>query len=119
VRFIHEIGFNVKIGEEEAYQTWLAENEAKFAAAHPPGTKYLGTFAVIFSSEKKAGFYRSIHEHDSHAAIDMHEALVKDEKSELGRLVREESRFIDYDRNADWSNGLYESVVDAPIFDAK
>ena len=119
MRFIHEIGFNVKVGKEEAYQKWLAENEAKVAAAHPPGTRYIGTFVVFFTSEKEAGFYRSIHEHDNHAAIDTHEALVKDEKSELGRLVREESQFIDYDPNAHWSNGLYESVVDAPIFDPK
>lgn len=119
MRIIHEIGYNVKIGKEEAYQKWLVENEAKIAAAHPPGTTYLGTFAVIFTSEKQAGFYRSIHEHDDFAAIDTHEALMKDEQSELGRLAREESEFIDYDPSAAWSNGLYKSVVDTAIFDPK
>lgn len=119
MRFIHEIGFNVKIGKEEAYQQWLTEKEAEFAAAHPPGTKYLGTFVVIFGSEKQAGFYRSIHEHDSFAAMDTLDLSMKDEKSEFGRLVREESQFIDYEPNAAWSNGLYKLVVDTAIFDPK
>ncbi|MEX0630500.1 MAG: hypothetical protein WD508_07650 [Chloroflexota bacterium] len=119
VRFIYEIGFTVKLGKEEAYQTWLAENEAKIAAAQPPGTKYLGTFAVIFTSEKTAGFYRSFSELDSYAVIDTYAALMKDEKSDLGRLMRDESQFVDYDPNAQWSNGLYKLVVDAAIWDPK
>lgn len=119
MRFIYEIGFTVKLGKEEAYQTWLAANEAKVAAAQPPGTKYLGTFAVIFTSEKTAGLYRSFSELDSYAAIDAYAALMKDEKSDLGRLMREESQFIDYDPNAQWSNGLYKLVVDAAIWDPK
>lgn len=119
MRLIYETGFTVKLGKEEAYQQWLAANEAKVAAAQPPGTKYIGTFAVIFSSEKAAGFYRSLSELDSYAAIDAYAALLKDEKSDLGMLVREESQFIDYDPNALWSNGLYKSVVDAAIWDPK
>lgn len=119
MRFISEIGFNVKVGKDEAYQKWLAENEAKVAAAQPPGAKYLGTFVVTFTSEKNTGFYRSFAELDSYAAFDAIAALVKDETSELGRLAREESQFIDYDPNAQWSNGLYKLVVDAAIFDPK
>lgn len=75
-------------------------NGAKVAAAQPPGTKYLGTFAVIFTSVKKAGFYRSLFELDSYAAIDTYAALVKDEGSEPERLVRDESQFFDNDPNA-------------------
>lgn len=119
MRLIYEIGFTVKLGKEEAYQRWLAENEAKVAAAQPPGGKYLGTFAVIFTSEKQSGFYRSFAELDSYAAIDSYAEQMKDEQSALGRLGREESEFIDYDPNAAWSNGLYKLVVDASIFDPK
>jgi hypothetical protein len=119
VRFIIENGFNVKIGKEEAYQKWLTENEARVAAAQPPGTKYLGTFAVIFSSEKKAGFYRSLLELDSYAALDTIAAASKDETSEYGRLAREESQFFDPDPNVQWSNGLYKLVSDTTLWDPK
>ena len=44
MRFIQEFGYNIKVGQEEAHQQWLTENEAKLAAAAPAGTKYLGTF---------------------------------------------------------------------------
>ncbi len=117
MRFILENGFNVKIGKDEAYQKWLTENEAKIAAAQPPGTKYLGTFGVIFSSEKKAGSYRSLHELDSYAALDTIAAVAKDETSDFGRLAREESQFFDPDPKAHWSNGLYKLVTDTTIWD--
>lgn len=44
---------------------------------------------------------------------------MKDGKSEFGRLLRDESQFIDTDPNTAWSNGLYKLVVDATIFDPK
>jgi hypothetical protein len=119
VRFITESGFNVKIGKAEAYQKWLAENEAKIAAAHPPGTKYLGTFAVIFSSEKQAGTYRFLQEIDSYAALDTFAAVAMDETSEYGRLAREHSQFIDPDPNGQWSNGLYKLLTDSTVWDPK
>ena len=43
------------------------------AKAHPEGTRYIGTFSVVFSSEKHAGFYRSFVELDSYFV----EGLVK------------------------------------------
>jgi hypothetical protein len=117
MRFIQEFGFSVKVGQEEAHQKWLVENEQKFAAAHPPGTKYLGTFTMVYSSEKQAGFYKTYIEVDSYGALDTLAAAVKDGSNELGRLVRESSAFGDYGWDAPWSNGLYKAVVDATIFD--
>ena len=40
MRFIQEFGFTVKVGEEEAYQQWLIENEAALAASYPEGTRH-------------------------------------------------------------------------------
>ncbi|HSK94607.1 MAG TPA: hypothetical protein VLA76_11185 [Candidatus Angelobacter sp.] len=117
MRFIQEIGFSIKVGEEEAYQRWLADNEPALAAAHPEGTKYLGTFVMVFSSEKQSGFYKTYIELDSYAAMDRIAATAKDGSSELGRLLRDGSRFGDYDLGAPWSNGLYKAAVDATIFD--
>jgi hypothetical protein len=119
MRFISEFGYSVKVGQDEAHQKWFEENEAKLSAAHPPGTKYLGTFATVWSSEKGAGFYKTYIELDSYAANDALAAALRDESSEFGRLVRESTKFGDYDWNAPWSNGLYKAVVDASIFDPK
>jgi len=117
MRLMQEFGYSVKIGREEAHQKWFTENEAKLAAAHPPGTKYLGTFMVVVSSEKRAGFYKTFVEMDSYAALDTLAAAAKDGKSKFGRLIRESSEFGDYDWSAPWSNGLLKAVVDATVFD--
>jgi hypothetical protein len=117
MRFIHESGFTVKVGMDGAHQQWLIENEEALANAHPEGTKYLGTFAAVFSSDKQAGGYRTFIELDSYAAMDRMAALGKDESSEFARLNREWSKFGDYDLNAPWSLGLFKAVVDATVWD--
>ena len=117
MRFIQEIGFTVKLGQEEAHQAWLAKNEKKMAAAYPEGTRYIGTFVAVYSSEKGAGAYRSFVELDSYAAMDRNAAAANDPKSKLGRLLREWTAFGDYDHAAPWSQGLYKSVVDATVWD--
>ena len=114
---IQEFGYSVKVGQEEAHQRWLEKNEKRLAAAHPPGTRYIGTYVVVFSTDKQAGTYRSLVELDSYGAIDRIAAATKDPKSKLGKLMREWSAFGDYDVNAGWSNGLYRSVADATIWD--
>ena len=117
MRFIAENGYTVKIGQEEAYQHWLQENEAAMAAAAPPGTKYLGTFVTVFTSEKQSGWYKTYLELDSYAALDRLAEATGDESNEWSRLLRESSRFGDYDHAAPWSNGLYKAAVDASIWD--
>lgn len=117
MRFIHEFGFSVKIGQEEAYQRWLIDNEAALAASYPEGVRHIGVFTTVFSSEKNAGFYRLFAELDSYAALDRLAAAAKDESGEFARLNREASRFGDYDFAAPWSNGLHKAVVDATVWD--
>jgi hypothetical protein len=117
VRFIQESGFTIKVGQEEAHQKWLTENEERLAQVHPEGTRYLGTFAVVFTTDKEAGLYRSFVELDSYAAIDRLAAASKDASGEFGRLLREWTAFGDWDVHAPWSNGLFKAVVDATIWD--
>jgi hypothetical protein len=117
VRFIQEIGYTVKVGQEEAFQQWLVENEETFANAHPEGTRYLGTFLSVYSTDKQAGGYRMFVELDSYGALDRLAAASKDSASEFGRLNREGSRFGDWDVNAPWSNALHKAVVDATVWD--
>jgi hypothetical protein len=117
MRFIQEIGFTIKVGEEEAHQQWMIENEAALAASVPEGMHYLGTFAVVFSSEKRSGSYRTLVELDSYAALDRSAAAFKDPNGEFGKLLRESSKFQDFTLDAPWSSGLYKAVVDATIVD--
>jgi hypothetical protein len=117
MRFIHESGFTIKIGQEEAYQQWLVANESALAASMPEGTRHLGVFTTVFSSEKQAGFYRLFTELDSYGAMDRLAAALKDEGTDFARLNREGARFGDYDLSAPWSNGLHKAVVDATIWD--
>ncbi len=114
---IQEIGFSVKLGMEEAHQRWLEKNEKRLAAAYPAGIRYIGTYVVVFSTDKEAGTYRSLVELDTYGAIDKMAAASKDPKSKLGKLLREWTAFGDFDWNAPWSQGLYRSVVDATIWD--
>jgi hypothetical protein len=102
---------------EEAHQRWLQKNEKRLAAAHPVGTRYLGTYVVVFSTDKESGTYRSLVELDSYGAIDRFAAAAKDPKSKLGKLLREWTAYGDVAWDAPWSNGLYRSVVDATIWD--
>lgn len=117
MRFIQEFGFTVKVGQDEAHQQWMLENEQMFALAHPEGTRYLGTFATVFTTDKQSGSYRTFIELDSYGAMDRLAAAAKDASSEFGRLNREWSAFGDYDLNAPWSQGLFKAVVDATIWD--
>lgn len=117
MRFIEEFGFTVKVGEEEAHQQWFVENEEAFARAHPEGTRYIGTFAVVFTSDKQSGNYRAFIELDSYAAMDRLAAAGKDADGEFGKMLRDLSRFGDYDLNAPWSQGLYKSIVDTTLWD--
>jgi hypothetical protein len=117
MRFIQEYGYTVKVGQEEAHQKWLVDNSDALAKSMPPGTRYIGTFAVVYSSEKGSGWYRTLLELDSYAAMDKLAALNKDPNSEYGRLLRESARFGDYDLAAPWSNALLKDVIDATIWD--
>jgi hypothetical protein len=119
MRFIQEFGFTVKVGQEEAFQKWLRKNEDGFAKAHPKGTRYLGTYVVVMSSEKQAGNYRFLVEFDNYGDMDRSAAEMGDPKSEFRRLIYESSQFADVSLEAPWSQSLYKKVVDASIVDPK
>jgi hypothetical protein len=119
MRFIQEFGYAVKVGQDEAHQKWVVANEAAMRAAAPAGSKYLGTYAVVLSTEKHAGFYKFLMELDSYGAMDAAAAATKDPKSKWGKLMRDASQFTDLDLNAPWSSTLLKNVIDATIWDPK
>jgi len=116
---IQEFGYTVKVGSDEAHQRWLTENDAAIRASMPAGSTYMGTFAVIVSSEKQAGSYKTLIGLDSYGAMDTGAAAMKDAKNEYGRLLRDMSQFFDVDLAAPWSNTLLKDVIDATIWNPK
>jgi hypothetical protein len=114
---ILEQGFNVKRGQEEAFQKWTTENDAALKAGTPEGIEYLGTYVVSISTEKKAGEYRLLLRIDSHGALDtMHDAAL-DPASEWGRLNREATKFLDLPIGAEFSFSIYRPLIEAAIWD--
>src|SRR5919199_1491279 len=93
MRFIWEQGFTLRPDKAQAFQTWLRENEARLERAHPDGVQYLGTYGVVFTSEKDSGDCRIFLAFENYADIELMSAAQKDDNSELGQLVREASEF--------------------------
>jgi hypothetical protein len=113
--FIAEFGFDVKQGQAQDFQRWLSENESKIPASCPEGVEYIGTYVVVQTSEKHAGGYRQLFRLESYGAQDAMAAAMK-EGGAFASLFEESARFIDQDRDADWSSGLYKAVTDASIW---
>ena len=113
--FIAEFGFDVRQGQARDFQRWLSENESKVAAACPSGVEYVGTYAVIFTSEKQSGGYRQLFRMESYGSQDVLAAAMK-EGGAFANLLNEMSEFVDQDREANWSNGLYKAVTDTSIW---
>jgi hypothetical protein len=115
MNFMVEFGFDVKQGKANDFQKWLSENESKLAAACPPGAEYVGTYGVIYSSEKQAGGFRQFFRLESYGAQDAMAAAMK-EGGDFATLLDGMTAFVDQDREADWSNGLYKAVTDLSLW---
>jgi hypothetical protein len=118
MNFIAEFGFDIKQGKAREFQEWLSGAESKLAAACPAGVEYVGTYAVIYSSEKHAGGFRQFLRMESYASQDALAAAGK-EGGDFAALLKEMNEFVDQDRAADWSNSLFKKVTEASIWDAE
>ena len=114
---ILEQGFNVKRGQEEAFQKWTADNDADIKNSMPPGAEYLGTYVVAVSTEKHAGEYRFLLRLESYATLDALYESVRDEKSDWGRVNREVTEFLDLPIGAEFSYSIYRPLIGAVVWD--
>lgn len=114
MQLIHEQGWDIREGQEHAYQRWLAENEAALAAACPEGVEYLGTFYAMFSDSRTSGTYRMLLRYDSYGAQDRMAAEMAGDTA-LARLVHEHARFLDLRNDRNSSNQLLKLVTDSTI----
>ena len=92
--FIAEYGFDVKKGQAQEFQGWLAENESKLAAGFPEGVEYIGTYAVVQTSEKHAGGFRQLLRLESYGTQDTLAATMK-EGGAFATVFQELSKFVD------------------------
>ena len=97
MNFIAEFGFDVKKGRAQDFQRWMSENESKLAAACPSGVEYVGTYAVMYSSEKHSGSFRQFFRMESYGSQDTFSAAMK-EGGAFANLVEEMTEFVDQER---------------------
>jgi hypothetical protein len=116
MNFIEEWGFNVKLGQEEAFQQWVVANEDALRQSSPKGSEYLGIYAAVYTTEKQAGSFKLLVRHDSYADLDAAASAGKDANSEFGRLSRELIKFWNAADTAPWSRTLLKSIVEATVF---
>jgi hypothetical protein len=115
MNFLHLWGFDVKQGKTREFQQWLSANEEKLALECPEGTKYLGTYACVETSEKTAGSFRSVFQLERYGTMDNFSAAMK-EGGTFAVLMGEFTEFMDQDRHANWSSALCRKVTDAAIW---
>ena len=116
MKFILEFGYDLKEGVAVDFQEWLKENEKELAQSMPEGVSYLGTFFTMFSSEKHAGSVRTMYQLDSYGAQDSLAAAMRD-GSVFSKLIQESMSFADNRNDANGSNALLKSVVDASVWE--
>ncbi len=114
--FILEQGYDVKKGKLGEFQKWLAANEKELRNSAPEGCEYIGTYVVVASSEKKAGFARTLWRLDSYGAQD-HLAHAGKEPGPFRDLAMEFTDFMDED-SENWSHSLLKAVVDATLYES-
>lgn len=115
---IFEQGFNIKRGQEVAFQKWIADNDAALKKSTPPGVEFLGAYVVAMTSEKQAGEYRTLLRLESFANFDAMTESNRDEKGDWGRLNRELTEFLDAPIGAEFSFSVYRPLIGAVLWDA-
>ena len=117
--FIQEDGYEVKFGMEEEYQHWIMDNAADIRRSLPKGVDYIGTYVMTWGNDTDKGSWRDMWRLDSYAALDKLADEAKDPNTAMGRLLREQIRFLDMSRRPErWSHNLFKSVIDATVINS-
>lgn len=68
----------------------------------------------MYSSEKHSGAFRQFFRMERYGSQDTFAAAMK-EGGSFSNLVEGVTEFVDQEREADWSNGLYKAVTDISL----
>ena len=112
--FIALYGYDLKEGKSEAYQQWLRDVDGEWRAAMPEGTEYVGTYAAVHTSEKRAGQMYTIYRLDSYAAQDRLAAATSE--GPLGKIMNDSLEYVTFGAGSGWSNILLKSMSDAVVW---
>jgi hypothetical protein len=113
--FIAQMGGDLKPGKTREFVEWLNNNEKELANAHPQGTKYLGTYFSIYSSEKQGGSVHTFIEMENYGAQDALAAAGNDPDSLYGKLLNEAIGFFDQ-TSSNWTQALYKRATAATLY---
>ena len=117
--FISEQGYEIKFGMEEEYQEWLVAHRDELRRSMPAGIEYIGSYVVAMGTGYEGGSWRDLLRLDSYGALDRLAAASKDPNTEMGRLFRESTRFVDVTRHPErWTQVLLKNVVDATVINS-
>ncbi len=117
--FISEQGYEIKFGMEEEYQEWLVAHRDELRRSMPAGIEYIGSYVVAMGNGYEGGSWRDLLRLDSYGALDRLAAASKDPNTEMGRLFRESTRFVDVTRHPErWTQVLLKNVVDATVINS-
>lgn len=112
--FIQQFGGEIKPGTAREFQAWLAANEEEFGNSYPAGTKYLGTYFTMYSSDKTGGAVHTFVELESYGSQDVLAAAAQGDDT-YAKLLNEFASF--YNEGApNWTSALYKKVTAASIF---
>lgn len=107
--FIFDNGFDIQEGKTGDFVKWLSANEAAVREATPAGLEYIGTYAVVQSSEKTAGRFRALWGGNSYGDMDTFATAAG--TGDFGRLVDEMFRFTDQGNSANQSSSILKSAT--------
>ncbi|HLU30744.1 MAG TPA: hypothetical protein VK088_03205 [Acidimicrobiia bacterium] len=110
---MYEWGFFVKPGRIEEVKEWLAEKEAAFDEATPPGLTYLGTFLPIWAEDPRCDLYQIWSWRRRGPDFDLRSAAHAD-RSRFAELAAEFLAFVDEGRSGEETFRLHRRVVDDP-----
>ncbi len=107
--FIAQYGGELKEGKTRAFIEWLESNEKELANAHPEGSRYIGTYFAIFSSEKSGGSVHTFVEMENYGTMDV---LAEAGKGDgvYAKLLSEMGTYFDQG-SSDYTNALYKKAT--------
>jgi hypothetical protein len=108
---MYEWGFFVKPGQMEEVKRWLAENEAAFDEATPPGLSYLGTYLPIWAEDPRCDLYQLWSWRRRGPDFDLRSAASAD-RGKFAELAAEFLAFVDEGRSREETFRLHRRVVD-------
>ena len=114
---ILEQGFDIPEENIGDFQEWLRKNETRLREASPEGISYVGSYAVILSTEKTAGGFRLIWELENYAAQDrLSEAI--GQPGPFQELMGALHSVVDKRPDAHTSTSLYRALSETSVLGA-